>query len=123
MKGIYVNSNGCVPYAKAIVQGYKPIETRNKNMLSACVGERVAIIDTYRNKNPRIIGHVDIIKAERKSGEWLDNHRDLTLIPKGSIYDNNGDSKWCYFLENAVPCEPMPLPKEIVKHGRSWCEF
>ena len=123
MKGIFVNSPGCIPYAKAIAKSIKPVETRNKNMLAACVGERVAIIETRRNKNPRIIGHVNIVKAEKKSGKWLDNHRNLTLIPKGSQYDNNGHSKWCYFLENASECEPQPLPVNTIRHGRSWCEF
>lgn len=123
MIGIYVNSNGCIPYADAIVNGYKTIETRNKNMLSACVGNRVAIIKTRRNKNPMIVGYADITAAARQTGQWLDVNRNLTLIPKGSLYDNNGNSKYCYYLANPEKCDPLPLPKDIVKHGRSWCEF
>ena len=124
MKGIFVNSNGCIPYAKAIVKGIKPIETRNKNMLASCIGHTVAVIETRRGKNPTVVGYVDIVFAELKSGEWLDAHRDLTLIPKGSAYDNHGRAKWCYFLDNFRECKlPYSLPTNAVRHGRSWCEF
>lgn len=124
MYGIFVNENGGIHYAHAIVKSYKPIETRNRNMLSACVGHRVAIVRTRRGKNPVIVGYADIVRAERKSCQWLDDNRNLTLIPSGSAYDckPNG-AKWCYYLENAVECDPLPLPENTIRHGRSFCEF
>ena len=60
MIGIFVNSDGCVPYADAIVGGYKRIETRNRDMLRDLVGKKVAVIRTRRGKNPTIVGYVTI---------------------------------------------------------------
>ena len=120
MKGIFVNENE-YPYAQEIGQGLKTIETRSRNMLSALVGERVAIIATGSNRYPLILGYVDIVRASRESWVFLDHNRSKTRIPKGSKYDT--ESRWCYFLENATPCRPYPLPLSAVRHGRSWCEF
>ena len=124
MYGIFVNENGCVPYADAIVKGYKPIETRNRNMLAKCVGHRVAIIRTRRGKKPMIVGFATIYHSARMDSEWLNQFRNLTLIPEGSAYDckPNG-SKWCYFLSDACECDPFPLPSYAIRHGRSYCEL
>ena len=122
-QGIFVNEDDGVKYAEAIVNGFKTVETRNKNMLSDVVGLRVAIIRTKRGKSPTIIGYADVTSAFRLNGKWLDGNRDKTLIPKGSKYDTGEWAKWCYFLENAEPCEPYPLPASAIRHGRSWCEF
>lgn len=122
-QGIFVNEDGGVRYAEAIVGGYKPIETRNKNMLSDLVGLRVAVIRTRRGKNPMVVGYVDITDSAHRSGKWMDENRNLTLIPPGSKHDNNGGAKWCYFLANPERCDPFPLPAGTVRHGRSWCEF
>lgn len=122
-QGIFVNEDGGIRYAEAIVNGYKTIETRTKNMLSDVVGLRVAIIRTRRGKNPMVVGYADVVSSAHMNGRWLDENRDKTLIPKGSKYDVNGWAKWCYFLENAEKCEPFPLPADAIRHGRSWCEF
>ena len=125
MKGIFVNEDGVVKYAEAIVRGYKTMETRNKNMLSACVGERVAIIRTRRGKAPTIVGYARI-----PYGYWMpqsvmngDTMRFMTLIPEGSKYDSGPKGKWCYRMKDAETCEPYPLPPSAIRHGRSWCEF
>lgn len=123
MYGVFVNENGGIRYASAIVDGFKPIETRSRNMLSALVGKRVAIIRTRRNKNPLVMGYVTIIGSEKRSREWLDENRNLTLIPEGSGYDCKGSFKWCYYLVSAEKCEPYQLPSSAIRHGRSWCEF
>ena len=60
MYGIYVNENGCTPYAELIVKGIKTIETRSRDMLKPLVGERVAIVRTHRNKKPMVIGYATI---------------------------------------------------------------
>ena len=122
MYGIYVNENGCVPYAKAIVQRYKPIETRNRNMLKSLIGERVAVVRTKRGKQPMVVGHATIFKTEFHTQEELDTMRNMTLIPEGSQYDCKGKGKWCYYMVDAEECEPYPLPERI-NHGRSYCEF
>lgn len=123
MYGIFVNENGGIHYAAAIAAGIKPWETRNKNMLAACVGHRVDVIRTHRGKRPVIIGQVDVTAAEFKTAEWLDNNRELTLVPPGSGYDCRGRGKWCYKLENAVACAPLELPADVIRHGRSYCEY
>ncbi len=121
MRGIFVNENGGIPYAVAIVHGIKPYETRTRNMLRPLIGERVAIIRTRRGKNPLVVGYARIASAERRGAAWLDANRDKTLIPPGCEYDT--PSRWCYAMVEAERCDPYPLPTDAVRHGRSWCEF
>ena len=125
MKAMFVNESGCVPYAKAICQRIKPVETRNKNMLSALVGERVAVVRTRRGKKPFVIGYVTIYRATHETQKVMNSNfmRRLTLIPEGSAYDSGKSGKWCYWLMDAEECDPYPLPSSAVRHGRSWCEF
>ena len=125
VKGMFVNENGCVPYAKAITQRIKPVETRGRNMLSALVGERVAVIRTRRGKAPTIVGYVTIYRSTHEPQRVMnsDYMRRLTLIPEGSAYDSGPSGKWCYWLTDAEECDPYPLPSSAVRHGRSWCEF
>lgn len=123
MKGIFVNENGRVPYAQAIAQGYKPIETRSRDMLRDLVGERVAVVRTKRGKAPTVLGYVDIVAKEFCPAEDFDLYREQTLIPTGSKYDVNGRGKWMYHLANAERVNSFPLPADAVRHGRSWCEF
>lgn len=120
MKGMFVQETRA-GYASAIVSGRKPIETRGKAMLSALVGERVAVVRTG-GKVPMVVGYVTVTRQDRAGVFWLDAHRDLTLIPKGSRFDNYG-AKWCYWLDDPEECNPYPLPADAVRHGRSWCEF
>lgn len=125
MKGMFVNENGCVPYAKAIAQRVKPVETRNKNMLSALVGEEIAIIRTKRGKAPVVIGYCTIYRATHETQQTMNSNfmRTLTLIPEGSAYDSGPAGKWCYWITDAHECKPYPLPSFAIRHGRSWCEF
>lgn len=123
MKGIFVNSDGCVPYAEAIVSGAKTIETRNRNMLRQLVGERVAVVRTRRGKHPTIVGYVTIHTLFFVEAYAFDKWRRFTLIPEGSKYDVHGKGKWMYALEDPEKCEPYPLPANAVRHGISWCEW
>lgn len=123
MKGIFVNEDGGIRYAQAIVEGHKPIETRSRHMLRQCVGDRVAVIRTRRGKGPHIVGYATIAGAEFWTAQELDERRDLTLIPEGSRYDCKGRGKWCYRMTDPETCDPFPLPSDAVRHGRSWCEF
>lgn len=123
MYGIFVNEDGGVPYAAAIVQGLKTVETRNRNMLKRLVGERVAVIRTRRNSRPTIVGYVDIVRDEFCPVTLFEMYRDETLIPPGSSRDVRGRGKWFYRLANAEQADPCPLPSNAVRHGRSWCEF
>lgn len=121
MKGIFVNQLSASGYkfAELIVDGYKTIETRSRNMLSACVGERVAIIKTVRGKRPTIVGYADLYKYEHSKLSAAECF-ELTLVPDGSKYANN---RHFYYMNFAYPCDPYPLPANAVRHGRSWCEF
>lgn len=121
--GIFVNSDGCIPYAEAIVSGAKLIETRNRDMLSKLVGKRVAVVSTRRGKNPTIVGYVRIVGKLFANPTEFELFREFTLIPAGSKYDVSGKGKWLYFLGDAEKCLPYPLPKDAVRHGISWCEF
>ena len=123
MRGIYVNENGGIPYAAAIVDGIKTVETRQRNMLKCLVGERVAVVRTRRNKTPTVVGYVDIVRYEFCPHTLFEMYRDETLIPPGSEHDVRGRGKWFYRLENAERCVPYPVPHDAVRHGRSWCEW
>lgn len=123
MKGIFVHDYPDEDYAFSIVSGRKDIETRNKNMLGGLVGERVAVVRTLHGALPIVVGYVTIERAEWKSREWLDTHRQNTMIPPVSKFDCTGSGKYCYFLKDAVECRAYFLPADAVRHGRSWCEF
>ncbi len=123
MFGIFVNSDGCIPYADAIVSGAKTIETRSRDMLSSLVGKRVAVVRTKRGKNPTIVGYVRIKSKLFVNASAFEVFREYALIPVGSKYDVHGKGKWLYMLEEAEECVPYSLPKSAVRHGRSWAEF
>ena len=121
-KAIFVN-NRDVPYADLIAAGKKLYETRSRNMLRALIGRRVAVVRTGCG-SPEIIGFVNIDGADYFAHDSFENIRDLTMIPKNSKYDDGGNGKWCYKLSAAHALEtPIPLPKNIIRHGRSWCEI
>ena len=123
--GIFVNSDGGVPYAKAIVQGYKPIETRSRDMLSKLHGQTVAVVQTRRGKHPVVVGYANLEKLGFvQSGPDWEALREETLIPPGSRYDAHGKGKWCYLMRwPTEEQDPYALPENTIYHGRSWCEF
>lgn len=123
MKGIFIHDTRETPFAWAIAHGDKTIETRSRNMLAACVGETVAIIRTRSGHKPDIVGFVDITRAEFCPASEFDKYRDQTLIPEGSRFDCHGKGKWFYHLENAQAFFSQPLPENVTRHGRSWCEW
>lgn len=134
MKGFFINNDKRLKletwagrfestYVEEIMRGTKTIETRNKNMLRDLVGERVAIVSTGRGKKPTVVGTVYIHDVEFIPANLWDMYREDTLIPYGSKYDNKGDGKWGYILEDPQECDPFPLPDNAVRHGYSWCEF
>lgn len=123
MYGIFVNADGSVDYADAIVSRKKKVETRKRNMLKPLYGKRVAIVKTKRNTKPTVVGYATITCMFHYPKEYLDNIRDHTLIPEGSRYDSDENGKWCYWMSWAEKCKPFLLPADAVRHGRSWCEF
>lgn len=119
MKGIFINSSE-YPYAERVGAGFKTIETRSRNMLRHCVGDRVAIIRTGKGV-PLVIGHVTITNGVRSANFTAADFPEKTYVFPGSKYAGN---HWFYFLQDAEMLSiPYPLPKDAVRHGRSWCEF
>ena len=127
MKAIFVNERGAGRYATWLADGSKTIETRNRDMLSALVGERVAIVRTHKNSIPHsaplVIGYITIAKKEFCPAEDFQKYYKQHMVPPGSAYDATGRGKWLYYVTNAERCDPFPLPANAVRHGRSWCEF
>ena len=123
IKGIFVNEDGGIRYARAIVLGKKKAETRTRNMLRSLVGERVAVIRTRRGKAPEVIGFVIITRSEFVKKENFADLFDLHLVPPGSGRDCTRSGKWFYYLTDPETCDPFPLPADAIRHGRSWCEF
>lgn len=122
MKAIYVNSSG-VNYARAIVQGYKLFETRSKNVLQPLIGERVAVIITGRG-HARVIGYVTITDRVYVGYNLFRSMYNCHLVPLGSKYDCiPGSGKYCYSLKDPEVCDPYPVPENVVRHGRTWCEW
>ena len=124
MYGIFVNEkHRGVPYAIALVNGYKLAESRNKDMLSALVGKRVAVIRTEKGSAPKVVGYVTIT---RKSFCNVADFRRLYLyhlVPSGSDFDAHDRGKWLYWVDDPEPCTHYELPSSAIRHGRSWCEF
>lgn len=123
LRGMFVNEDGGVRYAWAIVHGNKKAETRTRDMLKRLVGQRVAVIRTRRGKNPEVVGFVTITRKEFVKKEDFAGLFNLHLVPPGSGRDCTRSGKWFYYLEDPEPCDPYPLPADAVRHGRSWCEF
>ena len=123
MYGIFINED-VFPFAHAIADRRKPVETRNKNMLKNLYGKRVALISTRRGKLPTICGYATITCMFYYPAEYLNNIRRDTLIPAGSKYDPKpGGGKWCYWMSYPETCAEYTLPENAIRHGRSWCEF
>lgn len=132
MIGIYVNSAKSINYAEAIVKGYKTIETRTRDVFKSLFKEsdtiRCGIIDTSR-KVPMLVGYVTLHKGykvyrdEFRTDKYYNKH----LIPEGSKYDikPGASFKWCYEITDAhsLWTFPQELPGNIIRHGRSFCEF
>lgn len=127
MYGMFVNERGAGRYATWLANGSKTIETRRRDMLSALVGQRVAIVKTHRDVipfcGPVVVGYVTITRKMFCSVEDFQKYFKQHLVLPGSSYDATGRGKWLYFCEDAQTCKPFPLPKDAIRHGRSWCEF
>lgn len=122
MKGMFVNDSGPVKFARKIVDAEKIAETRSRNMLSALVGERVAVVQTGRGA-PLVIGSVTVTGSWFCPAEEFGKHYAEHLVPAGSKYDGSSRGKWFYYLADPVAVDPFPLPPSAIRHGRSWCEF
>lgn len=122
MKGIFINDD-YLPYTNFILMKLKSYETRNRNMLGKLLGERVALISTSKNHKPRIVGFATISEARHVNPEEFEMFRTSCIIVEGSKYDCGAKGKWLYRMKDPERCEPRPLPEDIIRHGRSWCDI
>lgn len=120
--GIYINDD-LYPFTLWILRGLKVFETRNRNMLGRLIGHRVAIISTSRNRAPLIVGYATITETRHVTREEFEIYRGASMIEKCSKYDCNDRGKWLYRMSDVEKCEPHPLPGNIIRHGRSYCEI
>lgn len=127
MYGIFVNERGAGRYATWLVNGSKTIETRSRDMLSALVGKRVAIVKTHKGTvpfcGPVVVGYVTITRKLFCPAADFQTYFEQHLVRPGTVYDATGRGKWMYFVSDSEACDPFPLPANAVRHGRSWCEF
>lgn len=124
LSAIYVRQSRAIPYADAIVQGYKTIETRTRNTLGRFIGQRVLIIRSMTGRWPEVIGSVRIVDGAHRSRGWLEGKRNQTLIPPGSHFDSDEHGKWCYDLADPIMYEaPVPLNEfNITRRTRTFVE-
>lgn len=130
MYGIYVKSTRSTPYAAAIAKGYKTLETRTRDVFKSMFKdrdtERVAIIETMRG-TPIIIGFCTLHRGQKVDRDTFhtDEYFNRHCVPFGSKYDvGSREFKWCYECSDAELLDrPVFLPKDIINHGRSYCEF
>ena len=120
--GIYVHSSSGIPYAEAIIQGIKPIETRSRDTLGHLVGQRVLLIRTRSGHEADVIGDILISGKTFRTASELENMRDLTLIPPGSKFDCHGNGKWCYTVSEPHRYEWVkPLSDyTVIRRTMSW---
>ena len=122
MYGIYINDD-LYPFTLWILVGLKIWETRSRNMLGKLIGHRVAIISTSRKRKPLIVGYATITEVRHVTKYDFDMYRGNCMIERGSKYDCSEKGKWLYRMSNVEKCEPHPLPDNVIRHGRSYCEI
>jgi len=123
MKGIFINDRE-FPYSAFILNGFKTYETRNRQTLRPLVGQRVAVIRTG-GRFPVVVGEIDLGGAQIVDAEDFPRWISRTYVfPDSSRYPKPGQKKVCYRVSRPewYPAG-YPLPKDAVRHGRTWCEF
>ena len=124
MYGIYVQSTRAIDYAAAIVGGYKPFESRTRDVFKSIdLSEKTAIIRTGRGKKPEIVGYATFEPGFHVTQDEFHRMYVGHLVPPGSKYDTDGRGKWLYKVTTWEKLdEPIELPDHI-NHGRSYTEF
>lgn len=124
-KGIFINCKD-EPFVELIMEHRKRVETRTKDVFKGLFdgkdSEFVFLIETG-NGVPIIRGEARIERGCFVDAEVFDKcMRSLSCVYKGSKYDSD-KGKWCYPIRWAYKTRTFHLPKNAVRHGRSWCEF
>lgn len=112
------------PFVTEIMDYLKQYETRTRNTLGRFLGERILIAETGKGRPlVRCSAVIDEIISVRSREEW-ERYLEQTLVPVGSSYDWQPDTKvkWLYHMTDIHPVEPF-IPAEGRRHGRVWMEY
>lgn len=121
---IYINCKE-EPFIRQIMAIQKLVETRTRNVLGKFHDMRVYLVESGKGQS-MVVGSVCIGEsyAVTEKRVW-DSLRSITQVPEGSRYDWKPFTrkKWLTPLLRPMMCEPWPLPKDAVRHGRTWVEI
>lgn len=125
MKAILINEKER-SFIDMILETIKTGETRTRDMFKSLFSgecpETIALVSTGRGK-PIVKGYAAIcpgIKLNYKEIKKLDGR----LLLSGTSYEcQPGKTKVVYWLYNVKACDPYEMPKNAVRHGRSWAEW
>ena len=124
MKIIYINDAG-YNFTADIMNNNKPYETRTRDVFKSMIpaaGEKILIASTGRTSRPVLIGSAIIRPGFIPDLQQWKSIRKTARIA-GTKYDSFRP-KWCYKLDNPQPLpQPVPLPTNVIRHGRTWCEY
>ena len=121
---VYINCS-LFPFVAWIMAGKKLYETRNRNTLKALIGKRVYIAITGGKKAvvacSATIESLTIVESKKA----FNSFRKQTMIQSGSLFDWKPETKkkYLYKLSNVVPVVAFPVPENVVRHGRVYCEM
>lgn len=124
MYGIYVQSTRAIDYAIALVSGYKPLESRTRDVFKSLdLSQELAVIRTGRGRKPEIVGYITMEPGYHVTPEQFHRMYAGHLVPPGSKYDTDERGKWLYKVTSWRRLDmPVELPEHI-NHGRSYTEF
>ena len=125
MYGLYVQSTRAIDYAIALVKGYKPYESRTRDVFKSIdLSKKTAIMRTGKGRQPEIVGFVTMDRAFHVTPEEFRKLYVGHLVPPGSKYDTDDRGKWLYKVSSweELPT-PIPVPADRINHGRSYTEF
>lgn len=122
-KVVWINSSS-FPFLELICRGWKPFETRSRNMLGGLVGERVILAESSRGQRlARCSAVIKSVREVRTREDW-DALRPLHRVPAGNKYDWKDDTKvkYLYELSRIRLLVPFRIPSGT-SHGRTWMEY
>ena len=125
MYGIYVQTTRAIDYAAALVKGYKPLESRPRDVFKSIdLHQKTAVIRTGKGRKPEIVGFVTMERGYRVTADEFRRLYVGHLVPPGSKYDTDERGKWLYKVTSFEALDtPIELPANRINHGRSYTEF
>ena len=122
--GVFINCRD-YPFIEAILRGDKRGETRTKDMLRQIFGPEekvtVELIETGIGK-AIVRGRAVFERGIKYNPAALDLFEPVLKIAY-TKYDSGSDGKYVYWIQNPERCVEYYLPENVIRHGRSWCEW